>query len=151
MHQLRVHIRHVAFEKRERALGKYHAEAESSVGRILLKNLDAPGGIASLDQQRKQETGRAGADDVNKHSKIGVLEYWRNGVMGLNPILQHSSIPSLQFLHFPCSPYNRLTNPLASISRSNRGSTNSFGSTARTRGLVSATWVKPSFITSMSG
>jgi hypothetical protein len=94
MHQLRVHIRHVAFEKRERALGKHHAEAESSVGRILLKNLDAPGGIASLDQQRKQETGRAGADDVNTHSKIGVLEYWRNGVMGLNPILQHSSIPA---------------------------------------------------------
>src|SRR5213594_1159639 len=149
--KLLIQIRRVTLEERQRIQRKHHAKTESDVGRILLEDTDAPRRKPTLDQQRKQKTGGTGADDVNKHGKIGVLEYWRNEVMGLNPIPQHSSTPSLQFLHFPCSPYSRLTNPLASISRKRRGSTNSFGSTPRTRGLVSATCVKPSFITSMSG
>ena len=69
-----VKIRYVTFEKCQGIEGKHHAKTESGVGRILLEDLNAPIRMAALDQERKQKTGRAGADDVNKHRKIGVLE-----------------------------------------------------------------------------
>ena len=61
-------IRHVALEKLKRAPGEHHAETESRVGRILLVDPDAPIREAPLDQQREQQAGRAGADDINLHS-----------------------------------------------------------------------------------
>jgi hypothetical protein len=51
--QLLVKIRHVAFEKLERAPGEHHAETESRVRRVLLEDLHAPSRKAPLDQQRE--------------------------------------------------------------------------------------------------
>ena len=63
-------ICHVAFEKRERVQGKHHAETESGVGRILFEDANVPRRKASLDQQRKQQAGRPGANDVDIHAII---------------------------------------------------------------------------------
>ena len=60
-------IGHIPFEKRERALGKNNTKAECGIRRILFKDLNVPRREAPLDQQRKQQTSRAGTDDVNLH------------------------------------------------------------------------------------
>ena len=49
------------------ALREHHAEAERGVGGILLGDCDVPGRKAPLGEQRKQEPGRAGADDADPH------------------------------------------------------------------------------------
>src|SRR3970040_1518802 len=64
---LLVKIRHVALDKLKRAPREHHAETVGGVGRILLADSDAPMRKAPLNQQRKQQAGRAGADNGNFH------------------------------------------------------------------------------------
>ncbi len=63
-------ICHVAFEKCQRIERKHDAKTESSIGWILLKNMNAPRRKAPFDQQRKQQAGRPGANDVDSHGKL---------------------------------------------------------------------------------
>jgi len=60
-------LRFIALEKRQSAVGEHDTE---SVGRpfgILLGDLDPPGRIAALGEQREQETGRSGPDYGGAH------------------------------------------------------------------------------------
>ena len=63
-------ICHVAFEKCQRIERKHDAKTESGVGRILFEDANVPRRKASLDQQRKQQAGRPGANDVDSHGKL---------------------------------------------------------------------------------
>src|SRR5438445_2028773 len=66
LHDIR-ELRLIALEKRQRAVGEHHPE---SVGRpfgILLGDLDPPGRIAALGEQREQEAGRPGPDYCDAH------------------------------------------------------------------------------------
>ena len=65
--KLLVKIRYITFEKRKRALGEDHTEAECGIRRVLLEDLDPPLWKTAFDQQRKQQPGRTGANNVNLH------------------------------------------------------------------------------------
>src|SRR5712691_1111519 len=60
-------LRLIALEKRQGALGEHDPESVSRPFGILLGDLDAPGRIAALGEQREQETGWSGPDYGDVH------------------------------------------------------------------------------------
>src|SRR5258706_417384 len=64
-------LRFVALQKRQRALGENDPEPVGRAFRVLLGDLDPPGRMAALGEQRKQEPGRSGPDYGDAHLMTG--------------------------------------------------------------------------------
>src|ERR1044071_5319509 len=81
--QLCMEVRHISFEKCQCVQRKNDSEAVGRVRRILLEDVNLPIAKAALDQQREEQPGRPGSDNVNQHRStiskstlsIGVMDY----------------------------------------------------------------------------
>ena len=81
-HQLCMQVRHISFEKRQCVQRKDYSKAIACSRRILLKDMNSPIREPALDQQREEQSSRAGADDVNLHGRRNPKsELWSVGVM----------------------------------------------------------------------
>jgi len=95
-------VRHISFEKCQCVQRKNYSEAIGRVRRILLEDVNSPIAKAALDQQREEQPGRPGSDNVNQHRStiskltrsIGVMDY------AFCPILHHSITPSVNYIYF---------------------------------------------------